>query len=1089
MGRKKQQRPQANVGRVEERHIEPEEAAPEKDEAELTLEQLEEWEENNAIEARPSKKRKGSEQPKSKTALSPGQKLQRVEVEAQRWIFAELELHVLGDTLKAKAANSAALLHAAELCLELSDDALFVTLLSDEASKHRGFIELPSSSAASLLNSLLGIKSSVALGPLRPASTSQEESNQPSSSSSPKDFSILICPVGVSELAVEKLTAGWPEDPRRGNIQLLQLMRCVLRNGAELDPDNDASILPQYEELANSPLCSPRSKEARAAAGNAPDDSILTRNVLTTTTQEHHTTSAEAEAAGGGGAPGSFDASEIYAAVKPSGNEPELLGALPQLKPTLRGYQRRAAQWMINREREQGENIPSSSSLIHPLWREVPCSCIPQEKTTTRNGASPLKLYINIYTGLLSQTRFLAPPGPKGGIASDEMGLGKTVELLALILGNPYCGPAPVFPPKRPKSPNAGTPGRRPGQSSPTPTTSPGAAPLASPGSNNGEKERIDCVCGAYSVDPGDEDGYEGLWVQCAECFAWQHGGCVGFPKRPPKQEYICQPCLRKLAALEVTQPCGTTLVVCPAPILAQWKEEISRHVQPGAVKIMVYEGQPQPKPNRPQPKLVTAADLAACDIVLTTYDVLRSDLYHEPDQKKDDYEDRDLRRRRRKYEIMPTPLTRLRFWRVAIDEAQIVESSTAKAAAMALKLHTEHRWCVTGTPLSRGLEDLQGLMAFLKVEPYAEKTWWKKIIQQPYEAGSRAARARLLALLRPSAGGLLWRSAKADVKSELHIPPQHHHLTHLDFSAIERHYYARQHQECVGAARTALSAQLLSAAQAAAAAMLARGEDGTLPREEGTANGTTAADLETDQDGDVIILESNGTAAEGTTTAYQSFEDRPLTQREEHKLLVPLFRLRAACVHPQVGAGGIRALSQSRTPMTMAEVLETLLGKSRVEAEDSQRALLASLNGLAGLLLLQGHVAEAVRAYREVLQTIEENKQHISADKLQQLHTLHNLAGVLAGPARSDASVPRTLRDDSLMNEAETLRDGYLAEVTAKLAVAEGELKEVQSAAAKSMMDFGKSPLIAGKKDAPGKQSYRFPIYLFSCPYYVPLD
>ena len=40
--------------------------------------------------------------------------------------------------------------------------------------------------------------------------------------------------------------------------------------------------------------------------------------------------------------------------------------------------------------------------------------CIPQEKTTTRNGASPLKLYIDIYTGSLSQTRFLAPPGSKG---------------------------------------------------------------------------------------------------------------------------------------------------------------------------------------------------------------------------------------------------------------------------------------------------------------------------------------------------------------------------------------------------------------------------------------------------------------------------------------------------------------------------------------------------------------------------------------------------------------------------------------------------------------------------------------------------
>ena len=43
--------------------------------------------------------------------------------------------------------------------------------------------------------------------------------------------------------------------------------------------------------------------------------------------------------------------------------------------------------------------------------------------------------------------------------------------------------------------------------------------------------------------------------------------------------------------------------------------------------------------------------------------------------------------------QVMPTPLTRLRWWRVCLDEAQMVESSTAKAAEMALKLHTVHRW------------------------------------------------------------------------------------------------------------------------------------------------------------------------------------------------------------------------------------------------------------------------------------------------------------------------------------------------------------------------------------------------------------
>ena len=41
---------------------------------------------------------------------------------------------------------------------------------------------------------------------------------------------------------------------------------------------------------------------------------------------------------------------------------------------------------------------------------------------------------------------------------------------------------------------------------------------------------------------------------------------------------------------------------------------------------------------------------------------------------------------------MLPTPLTRLVWWRVVLDEAQLVESSTAKATEMALKLDTVHR-------------------------------------------------------------------------------------------------------------------------------------------------------------------------------------------------------------------------------------------------------------------------------------------------------------------------------------------------------------------------------------------------------------
>lgn len=45
---------------------------------------------------------------------------------------------------------------------------------------------------------------------------------------------------------------------------------------------------------------------------------------------------------------------------------------------------------------------------------------------------------------------------------------------------------------------------------------------------------------------------------------------------------------------------------------------------------------------------------------------------------------------------------------------------------------------------------------------------------------------------------------------------------------------------------------------------------------------------------------------------------------------------------------------------------------KARTEAEDSQRLLLAALNGLAGLLLLQNRQPEAAAAYREALATGE---------------------------------------------------------------------------------------------------------------------
>ena len=62
--------------------------------------------------------------------------------------------------------------------------------------------------------------------------------------------------------------------------------------------------------------------------------------------------------------------------------------------------------------------------------------------------------------------------------------------------------------------------------------------------------------------------------------------------------------------------------------------------------------------------------------------------------------------------------------------------------------------------------------------------------------------------------------------------------------------------------------------------------------------------------------------------------------------------------------------MAAAKAPMSMAEILEVLLSKARLEAEDAQRVLLGALNGLAALMLLEpgpNQTAMAVQTYRQV--------------------------------------------------------------------------------------------------------------------------
>ena len=341
------------------------------------------------------------------------------------------------------------------------------------------------------------------------------------------------------------------------------------------------------------------------------------------------------------------------------------------LRSKLFSYQRRSAAVMVQREVQPAK-------LIDPRFEQ-------------RVGPTGEVFYLDEHAGcLLSDKREYDEA--RGGILAETMGIGKTLICLALILSTK--GHWPKVPPQystglHPVRPKVG-----------------GLMEMAA-----ATVSRNQIPWKTYFENHARRGEH---YERCVEALQSQ----TSFYLIPPKVSRV-RTSLKPLSDA-IIKLCPATLVVVPANLLAQWKQEISVHIEAGFLSVLIVDNFTAMMPQSSQ--------MLQYDIILMERRRFEREIMsegspgHSPsaESAQHDYESRRTNKRghgRSKpaqgfnntfagcrcswAAIAHSPLKCLHFLRLIVDEGHnFAASGTNSNSAFCMqKLCVERRWIVSGTP------------------------------------------------------------------------------------------------------------------------------------------------------------------------------------------------------------------------------------------------------------------------------------------------------------------------------------------------------------------------------------------------------
>lgn len=132
------------------------------------------------------------------------------------------------------------------------------------------------------------------------------------------------------------------------------------------------------------------------------------------------------------------------------------------------------------------------------------------------------------------------------------------------------------------------------------------------------------------------------------------------------------------------------------------------------------------------------------------------------------------------------------------LDEAHSIRNQRTLASRACCDLIAEHRWCVSGTIIQNSLDDVLGIMKFLKHEPWCWASFWKAAITDPANETDTEKREQSLGMaldrVRRVLNPIMLRRSKDSLSPDgtpiLILPPIETKVVRVELSEPEREFY-----------------------------------------------------------------------------------------------------------------------------------------------------------------------------------------------------------------------------------------------------------------------------------------------------------